>query len=761
MRSSAMDDRPDPDIPSDRHVYITGSQGFQVGDHNVQINFLFSGKQPIGPVVAGSVPHAPPAFQPREDLMTTLREAGPGVSVVRAVTGMRGVGKTQLAAAYARERINAGWRLVAWVNAEDTTGILNGLAVVADRLDISRPGTPLEAIGGEVRNRLEADGERCLIVYDNVIDPDAVRPYVPSAGKSQVVVTSAQASALILGRPTQVSVFTEQESLDFLTERTHLIDIEGAMTLAREVGHLPLALTQAAAVIQTQRLSYPVYLTRLRTYPAQRYLPPAKGDSYKRGVAETIGLSIDTVTAGDLSGRCNDLLAIISLLSPDGVARDLLYGAEPAGQPGGAPGVDEALARLAEASLLTFSGVDGSQPMVTAHRLIMRVTRERRALDGTLAAIGAKACELLAAAADSLGEPLQHQPAARDLVRQVMALNDNLAPHIAVDDIALTEKLLSRRTWALGCLVDLDDSASQAADLGEPLVAELERVLGGSHPDTLTSRNNLAYAYQAAGRVGEAIALYERTLADRELVLGESHPDTLDSRNNLGLAYRVAGRVGEAIALYERTLADRELVLGESHPDTLNSRNNLAEVYRASGRVADAVLLHERTLADRARVLGESHPRTLMSRNNLGLAYRVAGRVDEAIPLLERTLADSVRVLGESHPDTLMARNSLGLAYREGGQAREAVPLFERTLADTERMLGESHPNTLASQSNLASAYRATGRVREAIPLYEASLAGFERIFGTDHPSAVRVRKVLAETQREAEGHETGSGSLR
>jgi Tetratricopeptide repeat len=56
---------------------------------------------------------------------------------------------------------------------------------------------------------------------------------------------------------------------------------------------------------------------------------------------------------------------------------------------------------------------------------------------------------------------------------------------------------------------------------------------GHTNAETLSSRNNLAYAYRAAGRLDQAIPLYERTLADREQVLGADHPDTLGSRNNL------------------------------------------------------------------------------------------------------------------------------------------------------------------------------------------------------------------------------------
>ena len=73
-------------------------------------------------------------------------------------------------------------------------------------------------------------------------------------------------------------------------------------------------------------------------------------------------------------------------------------------------------------------------------------------------------------------------------------------------------------------------------------MAGRERVLGPDHPDTQTSRKNLAKAYQDAGRAAEAIPLLERTLAGRQRVLRSDHPDTQTSRKNLATAYRDGDR---------------------------------------------------------------------------------------------------------------------------------------------------------------------------------------------------------------------------
>ena len=59
---------------------------------------------------------------------------------------------------------------------------------------------------------------------------------------------------------------------------------------------------------------------------------------------------------------------------------------------------------------------------------------------------------------------------------------------------------------------------------------------------SLSCRYNLAQAYLAAGRLDEAIPLFERTLTDAERVLGGTHPTTQAFRNSLTQAYQAVIR---------------------------------------------------------------------------------------------------------------------------------------------------------------------------------------------------------------------------
>ena len=677
-----------------------------------------------------------------------------------ALTGMRGVGKTQLAAAYARSCIAEGWRVVAWVDAGDTASILAGLVATAAGIGIRTQGTDASTVAGMVRHWLETDGQDCLIVFDNVIDIDGLRPFLPAAGAAQVVITSTRQAVGNLGPAVAVDVFTETEALAFLAARTGLDDDTGARELAAEMGWLPLGLAQAAAVVAQQRLAYDTYLERLRAVRLSDYLERVEGDPYPRRVAEAAVLSLEAAETADPSGVGCGIVDLMAILSSSGVSRAVLHSAAAMGilsaaielgrggkGRGAEPDVmsaeqaDAAIGRLAEWSLVTFSR---DTSVISAHRLIMRMVRELRMADGTFTRLAALGADLLVNLSDVVGLRIwEHASVAWELVGQITALHEHTAGHLG-DSVAMAQTIRYLRLRTVWLVNTLADRPAVAISIGSPLVAEYEQVLGADHPDTLVARNSLATAYQEAGRLQEATLLFERTLADRGRVLGTDHPMTLTSRNNLAGAYREAGRLDEAIPLYEAALAGRERILGSDDPETLATRSNLAMTYHQAGRQDQAIALLKRTVADSERVFGADHPRTLTLRNNLASAYLETGRLSEALVMFEAALADRERVLGDDHPETLASRINLAVAYQAAGQLGEAFALFERTLADAERVLGTDNPGTLTTLINLARAYQAAGRLSEAIPMFERVLADSERVLGADHPRILPSRILLA-----------------
>ena len=75
-------------------------------------------KMADGQVVVGDIPAPRQGLKPRPALLTQLNRASQGLPLV--LTGTSGVGKSQLAATYARARLVDGWRLVAWIERQQS-----------------------------------------------------------------------------------------------------------------------------------------------------------------------------------------------------------------------------------------------------------------------------------------------------------------------------------------------------------------------------------------------------------------------------------------------------------------------------------------------------------------------------------------------------------------------------------------------------------------------------------------------------------------
>jgi tetratricopeptide (TPR) repeat protein len=85
---------------------------------------------------------------------------------------------------------------------------------------------------------------------------------------------------------------------------------------------------------------------------------------------------------------------------------------------------------------------------------------------------------------------------------------------------------------------------------------------GPAAAGTFNALEELGHMRDHLGRSSEAIESLRQATEGLQRTLGPDHPDTLSSRNNLAVAYRHAGHIAEAIALEEETLKLMETKLG-------------------------------------------------------------------------------------------------------------------------------------------------------------------------------------------------------
>jgi|GEM_PF-2161745 len=734
------------------------------------------------PRVLFNLPPVAASFTGRERELDAIDEAL-GVArravITQAITGLGGVGKSQLAARYVQRSADS-YDIVAWIRAQD--GGIADLAELVVRLGLPVAGLSPNERAQRALDWLSSSDRRWLLALDNVESPAQLERLLPRGGNGRVLVTSRDRALRQFAPVLAVKVFDEDAATTYLVERAgRKDDEEAARVLAGALGCLPLALAHAAAYCDSGT-SFGDYHELLAELPARELFSSHPEESYERTVASTWRTSIEAARAG--APLASDILEMASYLGPDAIPKKLFEVLVDQDSPA-------ARHRLAVASnaLARFSLATVDDTTVSVHRLLQKTVRDDTLArgDDTAAHNALRGVDATFARSDDTNLP-ETWPLCEQLLPHAFALAEAMidpgesAPHLigvlnrachylyyagggkrAVDAAEATRRYAERmldgeHQSALTARANVAFSlrsagrTREAIPLGEAVLADSERILGHAHADTLFARTDLASSYHSAGRTDEATALHEGVLADRERILGPQHPDTLRARSNLASSYRWAGRTKEAITIQEEVLADRERILGPKHPDTLRARASLAGSYVSAGRTKEAITIQEEVLADSERILGPQHPDTLTARSNLASSYRSAGRTKEAITIEEAVLADRERILGPKHPDTVGARAHLANSYLSAGRTKEAITIQEEVLADSERILGPQHPNTLTTRANVARSYRSAGRTKEAIALQESVLADCRRILGPEHPTTAESRAELASAYRSA-GH--------
>ncbi|MFF2539508.1 tetratricopeptide repeat protein [Streptomyces cyaneofuscatus] len=716
------------------------------------------------PLQVGTIPSLATAFQPRDSLrdeVNAARARGSAAVLTQVLSGGGGVGKSQLAAAYAAEALHDGTDLVLWATAVEVQQVITLYAQAAAL--VSAPGATGDDPEGDARALLAwlaTTGRRWLVVLDDIADPAGMAGWWPTSriGTGWVLATTRLHDASLTGngrRQVHVDVYTPEEADAYLRTRLsdeaeHLLD-EAVADLAAALGHLPLALGHAAAYMLNQDLTCAEYLAKFRdhTRSLEQLLPgTADAEGYGRQITTTLLFSLDAAQQTEPAGLARPALELAALL-------------DPAGHPLSVWNTPAVLSYLTEHRSLPSDGARAVEA-VTAEQVgaVLRVLH-RYALINSDRRKESRAVRIhaLTARAARQGTPESASPrlarAAADALAQVWPVPDQPHPDLAAALRSNADNLHQHTGDALwlpyGHLV-LHQAGKSLADAGlnsaaveywEKLAVVSHRIHGDNHRETLIVRGNFATALLEARRTDDAMSLLREVLRDRERVLEAGHPDVTNARANLAALYQQAGRHHEAIPLQEEILAERKGILGSQHLLTLLIQSNLAVSYGQAGRTAEAIPLQEEVLAGRNCSLGRTHPETLTARNNLAMFYGEVGRLDEATKFIKEVLADCIEVLGSQHPQTVSTRTNLALLYAQAGRFREAIPLQESVLESHERGLQLRHPHTLATRNNLAMSYWKVGRTKEAIDLAEKVLHDLEQSLGPRHPHTLSARKNL------------------
>jgi tetratricopeptide (TPR) repeat protein len=698
----------------------------------------------------------PVHFVGRDDALaaieTVLRRPTGGLAVA-ALYGLRGVGKTTLAAAYA-ERHRDDYRATWWIRAQTADGMRTDLVALGIRLRwVTADDKEQEALTA-VTERLRQEGEGILLVFDNAVDAAALKPYLPRGGRCSILITSNTHAWRGIATPVEIGVWSKEVGADYLLARTgSAAERDAAESLSELLGGLPLAHEQAAAYCERLEKPLAEYRKRFEAAPARllgdaRDAPAEYHD--RLTVAKTFGLAIDE--AAKLHSAVEPLIVHAALLAPEPLPLFLFAeGREKFGDPLDTEladdGLDEALAALRAFALIERQSIaDEHDPAIVTetirlHRLVRQVAADRCSDAARENARRALIAALAAVYPDEISDAKTWPttwPRLRRLDGLAVALLDAAPPETAE---AAAEHLFiglaAYRQYALGAF-------AQARPFYERALALREKRLGPDHPDTAETLNNFALSLREEGNYEAARALLERALAINEKAFGPEHAATATSVNNLALLLRDQRDLAAARPLFERALASVEKSFGADHPATAASLGNLGLLLKDEGDLPAARALFERALAIDEKALGADHPDTANDLGNLALLLKQAGDLGGARMLYERVLTINEKAFGPAHPYTTASLANLASLLHEQGELAAAQSCYERALAINEKIFGPDDPTIAVSLNNLAGLLQDQGDFAGARPLLERALSVAERALGAAHPNTNRLRSNLA-----------------
>jgi tetratricopeptide (TPR) repeat protein len=689
------------------------------------------------PDIWGHVPKRNRNFTGRQDLLAELRRrassATPTAVLPQAVHGIGGVGKTQLAIEYAYHYAEE-YQLVWWISADQVALVRNTIAALAPRLGLTDiPTGRVEDAVAAVIDALRRGKPyyRWLLVFDNADEPDDISEFFP-ASQGHIIVTSRNRGWADVYDALEVDVFTRDESRQYLKRRVPGIAQDDGDQLAHELGDLPLALEQAAALLAQTVMTVPMYLELLAKESDRVLAENPPPSDYPVPVAAAWSLSVTRLR--EQTPYALELLQRCAFFGPTPISLDLLdRGRYVLDSPMKEILRDGILMSRAIRALGRYSlaRIDQFRRTVEVHRIIQRLIRNE--LDPELQFSMRHEVHLLLAASDP-GDPdnIDNWP-------KYVELLGHVAPAEVVTCRSDVVRQLYQNVVRYMYITGNYTSALSAAD--DALTQwTAESALGENDKFVLIMSRLKVQVLRALGRYEESYELTAQTLERMREVLGEDHEETLILMNGHCVDLRAQGDFKGSLAHTKVTLEHHNLVFGPDHPRTLMAMNNLAEDFELNSEYTEARVLNEKLYEEKRFVYhSDSHPLVLLTLNALARIMREEGHYRKARETAGRAYdgcRDLVRqhVIADGHPWVLQQTVDYSAALRAAGADPESLELAQDAYDRYSKAFGPDHAATLAATVNLSNAHRIGDNLQEAKKLMETATKQYRSQFGDEHP---------------------------
>ena len=357
--------------------------GFPVAERAISNAARFPGTIPS----TWRVPARNPNFTGRDNELTAIKSSlgvDPTVTV-HSVSGLGGVGKTQLAIECAH-KFASDYAVVWWISAETPATIPDQFAALANSLGLEPAGDPDELCAA-VHNALRGVGG-WLLIFDNADDVEDIATWVPSGPLAEgtpghVIVTTRRRGFRRLGAVLDLEVIDMDAAVRMLHSRVPDIDDAVAESIADILGRLPLGLEQAAAYLDRTQIPPPEYLELLTTRQSAM-LAGVTDQLRDRSVATVWELSLDRIREEDHASL--QLLDICAYLAPEPIPLDLFTNSpDKLPEPLSTAAADPLLFNNALATIVDYSMAKRSESGLLLHRLVQAALRARHPKLGMLA----------------------------------------------------------------------------------------------------------------------------------------------------------------------------------------------------------------------------------------------------------------------------------------------------------------------------------------------------------------------------------------